>query len=60
VGARVAPARARRLTDALLGLASRPDGAAVLASLRLSRFVPLDEAGLKKASAAYAAVAATP
>jgi hypothetical protein len=56
VGGRVAPARARRLTDALLGLASRPDGAAVLASLRLSRFVPLDEAGLKKASAAYARV----
>ena len=60
VGGRVAPARARQLVDALLALGSRPDGAAALASLRLSRFVPLDDAGLKKARAAYAAVAATP
>jgi hypothetical protein len=60
VGGRVAPARTRQLVDALVALASRPDGAAALASLRLSRFVPLDDAGLKRARAAYAAVAATP
>jgi hypothetical protein len=60
VGDRVAPARARQLVDALLALGSRPDGAAALASLRLSRFVPLDDAGLKTARGAYAAVAATP
>jgi hypothetical protein len=56
----VAPARARQLVDALRRLGSRPDGADALASLRLSRFVPLDDAGLRKARAAYAAVAATP
>jgi len=60
MGDRVAPARARQLVDALLALGSRPDGAAALASLRLSRFVPLDDTGLKKARGAYAAVAATP
>ena len=51
VGERVAPAHARQLVDALLALASRPDGAAALASLRLSRFVPLDDTGLKRARA---------
>ena len=60
VGGRVAPARARQLVDALRDLGSRPDGAAALASLRLSRFVPLDDAGLKKARGAYAAAATTP
>jgi hypothetical protein len=60
VGGRVAPARTRQLVDALVALASRPDGAAALASLRLSRFVPLDDAGLKKARAAYAAAVPTP
>jgi hypothetical protein len=60
VAGRVAPARERQLVDALLSLASRPDGAVALAGLRLSRFVPLDDTGLKKARAAYAAVAAAP
>jgi len=60
VSDRVAPPRARQLVDALLALGSRPDGAAALASLRLSRFVPLDGAGLQKARGAYAAAAATP
>jgi len=59
VGGRVAPTRARQLVDALLALASRPDGVAALASLRLSRFVPVDDAGLKKAHGAYAAVTTT-
>jgi hypothetical protein len=54
---RVSPKRAGQLVAALLALASRPDGPEVLASLRLSRFVPLDDVGLKKARAAYAAVA---
>jgi hypothetical protein len=57
---RVTPARAAEITKALLGLASRPDGAAALANLRLTRFVPLDGAGLEKAHRAYAAAAATP
>jgi hypothetical protein len=60
VGGRVAPARARQLVEALLSLGSRPGGADALASLRLSRFVSLDDAGLKRARAAYAAVPATP
>jgi hypothetical protein len=60
VGGRVPPSRARQLVEALLALASRPEGASALASLRLSRFVRLDEAGLRKAHAAYAAVPATP
>jgi hypothetical protein len=60
VGDRVLPPRVDQITKALLGLAARADGAAVLSSLRLARFVPLDYAGLGKARRAYAAVAARP
>ena len=60
VGDRVLPPRVDQITKALLGLAARADGAAVLSSLRLARFVPLDHAGLGKARRAYAAVAARP
>jgi hypothetical protein len=56
VGDRVAAARAAEITKALLGLASRPAGAAALADMRLARFVPVDDAGLGKARRAYAAV----
>jgi hypothetical protein len=60
IGGRVAPALAGEITKALLGLASGPDGAAVLSNLRLSRFVPLDDAGLRRARRAWAAVPAKP
>jgi hypothetical protein len=60
VGDRVAPAFAGEITKALLGLAAHPDGAAALSNLRLSGFVPLDDAGLRKARRAWAAVAAKP
>jgi hypothetical protein len=60
VGDRVAPALAGEITKALLGLAAHPDGAAALSSLRLSGFVPLDEAGLGKARRAWTAVATKP
>ena len=60
VGDRVAPARANAIVKALLGLAAKPGSAAVLADLRLARFVPLDDAGLKRAHDAWAAAPATP
>jgi hypothetical protein len=60
VGDRVAPSRARSLTQALLGFAARPAGAATLADLRLDRFVPLDEAGLARARRAHAGAAPRP
>jgi hypothetical protein len=60
VGDRVAAARAAQIAKALLALASRPDGAAALANLRLARFVPLDDAGLARARRAWAAVPAKP
>jgi hypothetical protein len=56
VGDRVAPRRAGEITNALLGLADGPDGAAVLADVRLARFVALDQAGLVEARRAFAAV----
>jgi hypothetical protein len=57
---RVAPPRAGAILKALLALAQRPEGAPVLANLRLSRFVPLEEGGMKQVRAAYAAANAAP
>jgi hypothetical protein len=60
VGDRVPAPRAGVITNALLGLASSPDGAAALATLLLARFAPLDDAGLAKARRAWAAAPAKP
>ncbi len=60
VGDRAAPTLVGDVTKALLGLATSPGGAAALSNLRLSRFVPLDDAGLRRARSAWAAVPATP
>jgi hypothetical protein len=55
VGSRVSPSRADVITKTLIDLASRPGGATTLASLRLARFVPLDEEKLGQARRAFAA-----
>lgn len=60
VGDRVPAARAGVITNALLGLAASPDGAAALATLLLARFAPLDDAGLAKARRAWAVAPAKP
>jgi hypothetical protein len=60
VRGRLPDARAAALVQAFAGLAARPEAAAALAGVRIARFVPLDEAALKRARAAWDAVPETP
>jgi hypothetical protein len=49
VGQRLAPARWTAIEKGLLGLASQPQVAPVLATMRMARFVPIDAAALSAA-----------
>ncbi len=60
VRGRLPEARTAALLQAFAGLAARPEAAAALAGVRVARFVPLDEAALKRARAAWDAVPETP
>ncbi|MBP1612226.1 MAG: hypothetical protein H6Q01_889 [Acidobacteria bacterium] len=60
VRGRLPDAQAAALVQAFAGLAARPEAAAALAGVRIARFVPLDEAALKRARAAYDAVKDAP
>jgi len=60
VRGRLPDAQAAALMRAFAGLAARPEVAAALAGVRIARFVPLDEAALKRARAAYDAVKDAP
>ena len=60
VRGRLPDAQAAALVRAFAGLAARPEAAAALAGVRIARFVPLDEAALKRARAAYDAVKDAP
>jgi hypothetical protein len=50
---RLPPARLKALTGALATLGARPAGAAALAGVRLSGFVPADQAALARARGAF-------
>jgi ABC-type phosphate/phosphonate transport system substrate-binding protein len=50
---RVGSARVEQLKKALLDLALKPSGPAVLAAMRTERFIPLDSESLRRARAAY-------
>ena len=60
VRGRLPDPQAAALVRAFAGLAARPEAAAALAGVRIARFVPLDEAALKRARAAYDAVQDAP
>jgi len=60
VRGRLPDPQAAALVRAFAGLAARPEAAAALAGVRIARFVPLDEAALKRARAAYDAVKDAP
>jgi hypothetical protein len=60
VRGRLPDVQATALVQAFAGLAARPEAAAALAGVRIARFVPLDEAVLKRARAAYDAVKDAP
>jgi hypothetical protein len=60
VPGRLPEAQAAAIVQAFAGLGERPDAAAALGGVRIARFVPLDEAALKRARAAYAAVKDAP
>lgn len=56
VGTRMPPARLLPLAKALTSLASRAGGAAALAGVRMTRFLPADQQALAAARAAFARV----
>jgi hypothetical protein len=60
VRGRLPDAQSTALVQAFAGLASRPEAATALAGVRIARFVPLDEAALRLARAAYDAVKDSP
>jgi hypothetical protein len=60
VRGRLTDVQATALVQAFAGLAARPDAAAALAGVRIARFVPPDDAALKRARAAYDAVKDAP
>jgi hypothetical protein len=54
VGERIAKAKVNALRNGLLTLGQTPEGTAALAGVRLSGFVPIDDAAIAKARDAYA------
>jgi hypothetical protein len=60
VSARGTPERAKALTRVLVKLHERPEGAAALQAMQMSRFSALDEAGLRRAQLSYDAAPEAP